>query len=533
MAESPSIVDGVGLEELKSLLVQVLEDNARLKAENAELRDEVARLKGLKGRPKIAPSGMEKATQPGATTKGQRKIGRRGSKRSKLTLTETKVVKAENIPAGSRLKGYEDFIVQDLIVRSTTVLLRRERWRLPDGSTIVAPLPAGVTSHFGPELKRFVLAQYHQGQTTMPRLLALLADLGVVVSKRQLVRLLNDGKDAFLDEARDVLRTGLDEASWITVDDTGARHKAKNGVCTQIGNDQFTSFSTTGSKSRLNFLELLNASDTTHLINDAGLAYMREHNLSGKVIDLLAAHTIKTFADRTTWTAHLQALGISALDVHPDPVRIATEAALWGSIVAQGLLDGTVIVSDGAGQFKLAPAQAGIGDHALCWVHAERLVHKLDAFCENHRVAKEAIRDRIWKLYADLKAYAHTPTPAARLELTERFKAIFTSKTGFVMLDRQLKRLYALKADLLRVLERPDVPLHTNGSENDIRTHVTRRKVSGGTRSDIGRDCRDAFLGLMKTCAKQSIRFWDYLGARLGVTGAASVPSLPALIRSG
>jgi Transposase IS66 family len=526
MAESPRIVDGLSLEELKSLLVQVLEDNARLKAENAELRDEIARLKGLKGRPKIVPSGMEKATEPGATTKGQRKIGRRGSKRSRLTITETKIVKAENVPAGARFKGYEEFAVQDLIVQSTTVLYRRERWLMPTGETIVAPLPAGITSHFGPELKRFVLAQYHQGQTTMPRLLALLADLGAIVSKRQLVRLLIDGQDAFLDEARDVLRTGLDTAPWITVDDTGARHKAKNGVCTQIGNDQFTSFSTTGSKSRLNFLELLNAGDTTHLINDAGLAYMRERNLSGKVIDLLTAHPTKSFADRPAWTAHLQALGITALDVHPDPARIATEGALWGSIAAQGLLRGTVIVSDGAGQFD-------VGEHALCWVHGERLVHKLDAFTADRQAAKEAIRDRIWKLYADLKAYARAPAPETKTELGQRFDAIFTSKTGFVMLDRQLKRLLALKADLLTVLDRPDVPLHTNGSESDIRTHVTRRKVSGGTRSDAGRDCRDAFLGLMKTCAKHAIRFWDYLGARLGVNGAASVPLLPDLIRSG
>jgi hypothetical protein len=90
---------------------------------------------------------------------------------------------------------------------------------------------------------------------------------------------------------------------------------------------------------------------------------------------------------------------------------------------------------------------------------------------------------------------------------------------------------YAHKAKLLTVLERPDVPLHTNTSENDIRTHVTRRKVSGGTRSDTGRDCRDKFLGLMKTCAKQTIRFWDYLGARLGVPGAPDVPPLPDLIR--
>ena len=81
MAELPRI-DGLGLEELKSLLVQVLEDNARLKAENAELRDEIARLKGLKGRPKIAPSGMEKATVPEASAQGQRKIDRRGAQRN-------------------------------------------------------------------------------------------------------------------------------------------------------------------------------------------------------------------------------------------------------------------------------------------------------------------------------------------------------------------------------------------------------------------------------------------------------------------
>ena len=207
-------------------------------------------------------------------------------------------------------------------------------------------------------------------------------------------------------------------------------------------------------------------------------------------------------------------------------MRIATEGALWGSLAARGVLDGTVIVSDGAGQFD-------IGEHALCWVHAERLVHKLDAFTEDRRVAKVAIRDRIWKLYADMKAYACLPTPGVKAELATRFDALFTTKTGFVTLDRLLKRLYALKADLLVVLDRPDIPLHTNGSENDIRCHVTRRKVSGGTRSDIGRDCRDAFLGLMKTCAKQSIRFWDYLGCRLGVDGAVSVPLLPSLIRSG
>lgn len=521
MAESQPNIDGLGLAELKSLLLQAFEKIAQQDAQIAALREENARLKGLKGRPQIKPSGMEKATQGRA--KRKRKCGRRGPKRSKLAIDETKVIKPENIEAGARFKGYEDFIVQDIIVQPRTVLYRRERWQLPSGETVVAPLPAGTVGHFGAELKRFVISQHVQGQVTVPRLVSLLNDIGIVISKRQVMRLLIEGQDTFLAEARDVLRTGLSSAAWITVDDTGARHKAQNGFCTHIGNDQFASFTTTGSKSRLNFFEVLLAGDTTHLINEAAIAYMREHSLSGIVIDKLAAHTKKNFADRDAWMAHLEKLGITGLEVTPDPVRVATEGALWGSIAAQGLLEGTVIVSDGAGQFDVA-------DHALCWIHAERLVHKLDAFTEEQRQAKEGIQSRIWALYADLKAYRSKPTKRAKQELTKRFDAIFSTRTGYATLNKLLGRLKAQKGELLTVLERPDIPLHTNGSENDIRCQVTKRKISGGTRSDLGRDCRDAFLGLMKTCAKQGIRFWQYLGSRLAVPGAVDVPSLATLI---
>ena len=268
---------------------------------------------------------------------------------------------------------------------------------------------------------------------------------------------------------------------------------------------------------------MLLAGDMTHLINDAAIAYMREHNLSAIVINKLAAHNQKSFADRDAWMAHLQKLGITELEVTPDPVRVSTEGALWGSIAAQGLLDGTVIVSDGAGQFDVA-------DHALCWIHAERLVHKLDAFTDERRQAKEGIRSRIWALYADLKTYRTKPTAKRKAELTKRFDEIFSTRTCYATLDKLLGRLKAQKSELLMVLERPDIPLHTNGSENDIRSQVTKRKISGGTRSDVGRDCRDAFLGLMKTCAKQGIRFWQYLGARLAVPGADDVPPLPSLV---
>ena len=163
-------------------------------------------------------------------------------------------------------------------------------------------------------------------------------------------------------------------------------------------------------------------------------------------------------------------------------------------------------------------------------MHTERLVHQLDTFTDQHRVAQSNVRDLIWKYYRTLKAYRRRPTKRSKALLQARFERIFTAKTGFVTLDRLLVRLHKKKSELLVVLDRPEIPLHTNGSENDIRAQVTRRKVSGGTRSDIGRDCRDSLLGLAKTCAKLKLLFWDYLGARLGVPGCRDIPPLPELI---
>ena len=133
--------------------------------------------------------------------------------------------------------------MQDLVLRAHTLRYRRERWLTPDGETVTAALPPAVTGHFGPALRRFLLAQYHQGQVTVARLVDQVRATGIDISKRHLVRLLIDGQDLFRNEARDVLRAGLETARWITVDDTGARHKSRNGFCTQIGNDDFTQVS--------------------------------------------------------------------------------------------------------------------------------------------------------------------------------------------------------------------------------------------------------------------------------------------------
>ena len=517
----PNSVEDLSSDELRRWVGELLTRLSEVEAQNAALKEEIARLKGHKGRPKLKPSGMAQAAERG---KGQRK----GGKRRKRAKRQSPRVQDEqkltvDVPAGSRFKGYDDFVVQDLRLDAKVIRYRRERWLTPDGTLIVAPLPKGLHGHFGPELVRFILQQHHQGQVTAQRISSFLNSIGLVISKRQVLRLLNGDVAGFIDEAKGVLRAGLASADWITVDDTGARHRAKNGVTTQIGDERFTFFATTFSKSRENFLEVLRAGYSDYVINGDALAYMRERNLSGLVIEKLKTHELKVFTDKEAWSQHLDRLGIDKLKVHPEPVKIATEGALFGSIHAHGLLQNTVIVSDDAGQFR-------IGEHALCWVHAERLVHKLIGFNDQQRQAIDVTRQLIWWYYADLKAYQKDPCPKRARQLRARFDRIFLRKTGFVALDLLMARLHRRKAELLRVLDRPEIPLHTNSSENDIRCHVTKRKVSGGTWSDPGRDARDTLLGLLKTCQKLGVSFFDYLGARLKITGAPVIAPLPNLV---
>jgi hypothetical protein len=518
-------VDALSPDGLKQLVVLLLEKVAALEAKVAAQAEEIARLKGLKGKPDIKPpspgkpSGMDKATE----SRKERRAKKRNKAANPLAVHEERIIKAADIPPGSRFKGYETFSVHEMKIEARVIHYRRERWVTPEGTTVMAPLPPEVEDHFGPDLKRFILAQYHQGQTTVPRLVQFLESLGICISKRQVVRILTENKDSFITEARDVLQAGLGHGGWISADDTGARHQGRNGFCTQIGNDHFAFFATTESKSRENFLSLLRAGHTDFVLGSEAFAYMHQRHLSAPVIAKLAEHPERRFADAQAWAAHLDVLGITEMKVHPDPVMIATEGALWGAVLDHGFLDGTIVLSDDAGQFN-------VGDHALCWVHAERLVHKLDTFTEAARKAKEQVQSLIWWFYADLKAYRQAPDPRRKAALRARFDRIFKRTTGFATLDRLLARLHANKAELLRVLDHPDIPLHTNGSERDIRSQVIRRKISGTTRSDDGRDCRDAFHGLMKTCQKLGISFWNYLGARVGALAADTVPNLADIV---
>jgi hypothetical protein len=504
---------------------ELLEKNVALQTENAALRelvhqmreeiqtlrDEVARLKKQKPKPKIGPSKL--------TEKNKKKRGRKLKRKQKgpRRVDRTVVVKAKQVPEGSRFKGYDDFFVQELVIKSVTTRYRMEKWLTPDGKLVVGDL--GKTSHFGPTLRSFILYQYYHALVTEPLILEQLHEWGVQISSGQLHRLLTEGKEKFHQEKDEILQVGLRVSGHVHVDDTGARHQGQNGYCTHIGNEWFAWFESTNSKSRINFLELLRAGHTDYVLSGEALEYMAAQRLPKGLLATLTALTDQVFANKIEWRAALKRFGITG----SRHVRIATEGALLGAVLRHGINPELVIVSDDAGQFNVLL-------HALCWVHAERILAKLIGFNDPQRQALTEIRTTVWQLYRDIKTYQLAPTAKAKLDLEQRFDVLCTTETWFVSLNLALKRMHRNKSELLLALERPELPLHNNLSEGDIREYVKRRKISGGTRSEDGRRGRDTFASLKKTCRKLGVSFWKYLNDR--TRNGNAIPSLPTLIES-
>jgi Transposase IS66 family len=517
------------IQKLRQAIIKLTEEKAQLEGKKQEwkdkqqkLKDEIAVLKGEKKRPTFQASKLDKKAgenenAPGSAM-GKRPGSDKRSKTAQLEIHEVIPIEPEGLPEGSRFLGYRDFVVQGLIIKSHNISYRLKHYVTPDGKSLVGKLPASVKGHFSPDIVTYAMHQYYACHVTQPLLLDQLREFGVDISSGQINALLQGDKEDFHMEKDALLPAALSVSTYVTVDDTGARHKGKNGYVTHIGNESFAWFKSSSSKSRINFLQLLRNAHTDYWIDEDALAYMKQHGLAKSVVSLLSVPSTQRFPDEKAWQAHLDCLKITKKKHR----RIATEGALVGSILQHGFSKDLAIISDDAGQFLIFL-------HGLCWVHAERHIHKLIPLNDAQREEQKRVRSQIWELYGDLKKYKKQPTAEQQIEIEARFEAIFTQHTTFPELTQKLARLYRNKSGLLLVLKRPDVPLHTNGSEGDIREKVKDRKLRGGTRSDNGQQCRDTFASLKKTCRKLGISFWSYLKDR--ISGENKISPLSELIR--
>src|SRR5450432_602497 len=363
------------VESLLGLIRPLLDRLRQLEETNQQLRDEIAVLKGKKPKPQIRPSPLEQPPRPPRTDGDKRPGSLKRSKTAAMPIHKDVVLRLSDLPAGAVLKGYEPFVVQELTIHAQNTRYLRARYALPDGGSMLAPLPADVLPgrHFGPELVTFILNQVYHARVTQPVLLEQLHDFGIDISAGQLSRLLTEDHERFHQEKADVLTAGLAVAEYIGTDDTGARHQGKTGFCTVIRHDLFTYFESTDSKSRVNFLEVLHGGQALYAINDMATDYWKRQKLAVAVIEALGTGPTQ-FADATAWEAWLQEVAIT----DQRHVRVATEGALLGGLVERGVSRDLVVLSDGAGQFNVFV-------HAACWVHAERPLARLVPHNDDHR----------------------------------------------------------------------------------------------------------------------------------------------------
>ena len=417
-------------------------------------------------------------------------------------------------------KGFLKYTVQDIRIESNNTVYRLERWQLPDGTYATGQLPKDVQGHYGVEAKAWALKLHYECRVPEPLLLQILRSIGVLISAGQLNRMLIENKEPFHQEKVEILAAGIEATGQIQVDDIGARDQGKNAYTTVIGNALFAFFSTSHSKSRVNFFQVLHGGKPQYLLNEDAWGYIFEQNPGSCLRHRLESVASAAARGQKAWEEFLKQNGIESEGL----VRLATEGALFASLIEHGIPRDLRIHADDAGQFA-------VFINSLCWIHEERHYRKFQVFNSQTEEVIANVRGQIWELYKGLKAYKEAPSESEKLRLEEEFDRLFQQTTSSALLNERLALTYEKKERLLMVLSCSTTPLHNNATETDGRSGVVIKKVSGGTRSDDGRDARDTFLSLTRTALKLKVNFLDYLRDRLSRSN--KIPRLGDLIRAG
>ena len=508
------------IEQQRGTIAKLEEKVTQLEAKVGSLDEQLKAAKKLKGKPQIRPSTLNQEVKL-PSSGGKRPGSDKRRKKAEFVVDEERIIEPLELPEGARFNGYREYDVQDLILKRHNIRYLLAEYVTESGRTITGKLPpAQQQGHYGVTLRAFVLYQHHQCRVPQPLIVEQLREFGIEISAGQVNRLLMEEKASLHTEQQEVLQAGLETAEYVHTDDTSARHQGHNGYCTVIGNDLFAYFSSSDNKSRENYLRLLRGQYEDYVLNKYARHYLITQQLPQCHMVKLQFSTASVAQGEAAWQAYLQGLNITSLQ----PVKLLTEAAVLGSAIEHGLSPDLIILSDGAKQFAILV-------HALCWIHMERGIRRLPGNTAQQRQEIEAVQEELWDYYRQLRKYQDKPSETEQQRLRVRFEQIFGQRyPHHYGLNLAMQQFCAHKEELLRVLDTPQVPLHTNAAEADIREYVTRRKISGGTRHDDGRRARDTFTGLKKTCRKLAYSFWQYLLSRL--QGDDHVPYLPDVIRT-
>jgi hypothetical protein len=526
----PSIVDEQARElvrRLLNVLEEVMADLRASQAENQRLRDEINRLKGEQGRPKVQAN----TPQPPHTdhsSERERRTPKTWSKRRKtdrIPIDREQVLEVDpaRLPPDAVFKGYEDVVVQDVIFRTDNVLFHKEKFSSPSQhQTYLAALPQGYRGQFGPGIKSLALVFYYGAQMSEPKVAKLLRNVGVDISDGQVSNLLIKDQAAFHTEKDALYRAGLASSPWQHLDDTSTRVNGQNGYCHIVCNPLYTAYFTTATKDRLTIIDVLtNHRPRRFVINEEALSFLHACGLSAVRHQQLRQGSWETSVDDATMQAlldtHLPGLGPQQRKWILDATAVAAyHAELEWPVVR-------LLVCDDAPQFTVVTEEL-----ALCWVHEGRHYKKLTPYFPHHQALVEAFVQHFWTYYDQLLAYRDRPTPEEAARLAGEFETLFSTVTGYDVLDERIAKTRTKKGCLLMVLTHPEIPLHNNPAELGARARVRKRDISFGPRTREGATAWDTFMTLAETATKLGVSFYHYIHDR--VSNTYQMPALADLI---
>jgi len=511
---------------LLNLLETVSSDLRSAQEEIQRLRDENNRLKGEQGKPEIKPATPSPSPDHSSERERRRPVERgKRSKRDTIHVDREQTLRVDPtlLPPDAEFKGYEEVVVQDLLIRTDNVLFRKEVfYARSTRESYRAPLPAGYSGEFGPGIKALALVLYFGCLMSEAKICELFTNVGVEICEGTVSNLLIKDHHAFHTEQHTVLQAGLASAPWQQIDDTATRVNGTNHYCQIVCNPLYTAYHTTASKDRLTILDVLRGGAPRRFrLNSEALAYLAPLPLSQATRQGLSALPWERDLDTATLELvlhqHLPSLSDQARKWIYDALAVAAYHAETEWPVVR------LLVCDDAPQWTWLSAELG-----LCWVHEGRHYKKLTPWIRAHRPILEQFLTDFWQFYDALLAYCDAPTRAERERLAAAFDTLFSRKTDYWALNERIAKTRAKKATLLAVLEHPEIPLHNNRAELAARQRVRKRDVSFGPRTAEGARAWDTFMSLADTTRKLGVSFYHYIHDR--IRNAGQVPSLADLI---
>ena len=515
-----------------SVLLNIIEcsmqDNKQYLKTIQSQRDEINKLKGEQGKPSVRPqtsSNNNNHSSDDDRNKRQKKKKKKPRKRKKDIIKPNRSVilglDTSELPSDIINKGYKSIVIQDIKITVDNIEFFRQVYYSPSQKkTFIAPLPKGYEGEYGPGLKSIALSLYHDANITQPALKRFFNTAGVIISASTVSRILTDKNEIFHLEKEDIVDAGF-KAPYQQIDDTSARINGKNHYVHILCNPFYTAYFTRPKKDRLTLLEILCREDLKFELNQESFALMLELGLPEARL-----HELKGIASEGTFSrAEIDA---ALLEMFPNPKkqkanrrRILEASAL----VYYRNLDHALkfLMCDDAAQFNLLALHK-----ALCWIHDGRHYKKLRPLVPAHIKILNDFSEKYWDFYQKLLEYTESPTKAVALQLEKEFDDLFSTKTGYDLLDKRIAVTLSKKEELLLPLQFPFLPLHNNESEGGAQYQARSRDIHLQTKNEKGTKAKDTFGTIVMTARKLGVNVYDYIQDR--ITGKFNIPSLASLI---